>query len=163
MLKKKCGSWRLCEDFRGLNDKTKPDRYPIPFVTDFTHQLAGCTIFSKIDLVRGYHQVPIEQSDIEKTAIVTPFGFGYRISCVRADRRKIILSWTASQESIKRIRIRCNLIQRNFLRGRVEKKIIIESQNCNVKETTRLILLLIWNTLINVKYTLINVKYLNRC
>lgn len=37
LAKKKDGTWRLCGDYRGLNAKTKPDKYPIPFVTDFTH------------------------------------------------------------------------------------------------------------------------------
>lgn len=74
IVSKKDGSWRLCGDYRGLNEKTKPDRYPILFVTDFTHQLANCTTFSKIDLDRAYHKVPINESDIEKSAICTPFG-----------------------------------------------------------------------------------------
>ncbi len=53
---------------------TEDDRYPLPSIQDFTANLAGCTIFSKIDLVKGYHQVPMAESDIPKTAICTPFG-----------------------------------------------------------------------------------------
>jgi Reverse transcriptase (RNA-dependent DNA polymerase) len=49
------------------------DRYPLPNIQDFTSQLHGCTVFSKIDLVKGYHQVPVAAEDIPKTAIVTPF------------------------------------------------------------------------------------------
>jgi hypothetical protein len=45
-----------------------------PSIQDFTANLAGCTIFSKIDLVKGYHQVPMAENDIPKTAICTPFG-----------------------------------------------------------------------------------------
>jgi len=74
MVEKADGSWRPCGDFRRLNLVTEPDSYPLPNMLDFAHVAAGCSIFSKIDLRKGYHQIPVHPDDICKTAISTPFG-----------------------------------------------------------------------------------------
>ena len=57
MVKKKDGSWRPCGDYRRLNLATTPDQYPLPNMQDVAAKLHGCTVFSKVDLVKGYHQV----------------------------------------------------------------------------------------------------------
>lgn len=86
LVRKKDKSWRICGDFRRLNSVTIPDRYPLPHIHDFSHGLSGKKIFSKIDLVKAYHQIPIDTVDIPKTAVITPIGlfeyvymtFGFR-------------------------------------------------------------------------------------
>ena len=68
------GSWRPCGNFRRLNGRIKADCYPVPHIQDFASRLSGKTIFSKIDLIKGYHQIPVHAMDIPKTAVITPFG-----------------------------------------------------------------------------------------
>jgi hypothetical protein len=74
MVPKDTTDLRPCGDFRFLNRITKPDRYPIPHIQDFTQGLEGMKVFAKIDLMRAFHQIPIHPDDIEKTAVITPFG-----------------------------------------------------------------------------------------
>lgn len=71
---KKNNGWRPCGDYRMLNARTIPDRYPVRHIHDFTHNISGCRVFSTIDLEKAYNQVPTFEDDIEKTAITTPFG-----------------------------------------------------------------------------------------
>uniref|UniRef100_A0A1X7VWW4 Reverse transcriptase domain-containing protein n=1 Tax=Amphimedon queenslandica TaxID=400682 RepID=A0A1X7VWW4_AMPQE len=72
--KKTAGDWRPCGDYMALNQTTIPDRYPIPHIQDLTTNLHRTKIFSKIDLVHAFHQIPVHPDDVPKTAIATPIG-----------------------------------------------------------------------------------------
>ncbi|TYK03711.1 ty3-gypsy retrotransposon protein [Cucumis melo var. makuwa] len=73
-VKKKDGSMHLCIDYRELNKVTVKNRYPLPRIDDLFDQLQGATVFSKIDLRSGYHQLRIRDSDIPKTAFRSRYG-----------------------------------------------------------------------------------------
>ncbi|GFX00375.1 retrovirus-related Pol polyprotein from transposon opus [Trichonephila clavipes] len=60
-------------DYRQLNSVTEFDSYPIPYLNDFAHALHGKRIFSKIDIFKAFHQIPIAECDIPKTAVTTPW------------------------------------------------------------------------------------------
>ena len=68
------GGWRVCGDYRRLNAQTTDDKYPVRSLQDFTTDLHGKKIFSKIDLFKGYHQIPVADEDVCKTGVITPFG-----------------------------------------------------------------------------------------
>ena len=74
MVKKENGEWRPCGNYRLLNDQTTPDSYTVPHIQDFVANLTANTVFSNIDLVHAYNQIPVHEDNIAKTAILTPFG-----------------------------------------------------------------------------------------
>jgi hypothetical protein len=73
-MEKKDGTQRMCVDYRSLNEVTIKNKYPLPRIKDLFDQMKGASIFSKIDLRSGYHQLKIRELDIPKTAFRTRYG-----------------------------------------------------------------------------------------
>ena len=79
VVPKKCDSqgnrrWRMVIDFRGLNDKTVGDAYPLPNITAILDQLGKSKYFSVLDLASGFHQIEVEPADRPKIAFSTSYG-----------------------------------------------------------------------------------------
>ncbi|GJX68167.1 putative reverse transcriptase domain-containing protein [Tanacetum coccineum] len=112
-VKKKDGSFRMCIDYRELNKLTVKNRYPLPRIDDLFDQLQGSSIYSKIDLRSGYHQLRVREQDIPKTAFQTRRG-------IHVDPAKIesIKDW-ASPKTPTEIRQFLGLVgyYRRFIEG----------------------------------------------
>jgi transposase InsO family protein len=84
MSKKKSGAWRVCIDYRRLNEITVPDRYPLPRIPDLLYRIQRSRFFVALDLRAGYWQIPVDDESIPYTAFrcfkglyefcVMPFG-----------------------------------------------------------------------------------------
>ncbi|GJR15200.1 putative reverse transcriptase domain-containing protein [Tanacetum coccineum] len=73
-FKKKDGSFRMCIDYRELNKLTVKNRYPLPKIDDLFDQLQGSSVYSKIDIQSGYHQLRVREEDFPKMAFKTRYG-----------------------------------------------------------------------------------------
>ena len=99
-IKKKDGSIRMCIDYRKLNAVTKPDRFPLPNLTESVFSLYGNKFFSSLDLRRAYYQIEIDEDSKEYTAFSTPnnhyefnrlsFGLRNAPSCFQREIQKVI-------------------------------------------------------------------------
>ncbi|GKA86931.1 reverse transcriptase domain-containing protein [Tanacetum coccineum] len=71
--------WRVCIDYRKLNDATRKDHFPLPFMDQMLERLAGNEFYCFLDGFSGYFQIPIDPQDQEKTTFTCPYGtFAYK-------------------------------------------------------------------------------------
>lgn len=73
LVTKKDGSFQLCGNYRQINNVMDPNRYPLLYPQEFTTNFASKIVFSKLDFVRVYHQVPIAATKFHKSAVLIPF------------------------------------------------------------------------------------------
>ena len=74
MVPKVDGTLRLCTDFRKVNNCTVPDPFPLPRIEDLIDRVGKAKYLTKLDMTRGYWQVPPDDPSVAISAFVTPFG-----------------------------------------------------------------------------------------
>ncbi|QLL34080.1 hypothetical protein HG536_0F04050 [Torulaspora globosa] len=80
LVRKKDGSFRLCVDYRVLNNATIKDPFPLPRIEVLLAKIGNSAVFSTLDLHSGYHQIPVKEEDIPKTAFTIHDGkYQYRV------------------------------------------------------------------------------------
>jgi len=81
LVPKKEDGWKICGDYRVLNARTIPDQYSIRHIADYAQEVAGRKIFSTIDLVKAYYQIPVHPDDIAKQPSSRPWDFSNSHMC----------------------------------------------------------------------------------
>ncbi|GJR74881.1 putative reverse transcriptase domain-containing protein [Tanacetum coccineum] len=119
-VKKKDGSFRMCIDYRELNKLTIKNRYPLPRIDDLFDQLQGSSVYSKIDLRSGYHQLRIKEEDIPITAFRTRYGhFEFQFVIVFID--DILVYSKDEEEYEKHLKIILELLKKERLYAKFSK------------------------------------------
>nr|GEW11453.1 DNA-directed DNA polymerase [Tanacetum cinerariifolium] len=111
-------SWKVCIDYRNLNDATRKDHFPLPFMDQMLERLTGNEFYCFLDGFSGYFQIPIDPQDQEKTTFTCPYGtFAYRRMpfglCNAPDtfqRKGIVLGHKISKSGIKVDRAKVDVI-----------------------------------------------------
>lgn len=141
-VRKKDGSIRLCIDYRQLNKVTIPDKFPVPNLSDSLFGLHGTKFFTRLDLVRGYYQIPIDEQSRELTAFSTPrnhwqfkrlsFGLKNAPSAFQREIQAVLSSFPSNKviAYIDDILIMSSTFQEHLL---LVGKVLITLQNFNIK------------------------------
>jgi len=75
LVPKNNGTWRMCVDYRKLNDITEKDAYPLPYIEEILYSVGNDVKFlSTLDLFSGFHQIPMKKEDRDKTCFTTIYG-----------------------------------------------------------------------------------------
>ncbi|PKA51295.1 RNA-directed DNA polymerase like [Apostasia shenzhenica] len=89
MVKKANGKWRMCIDFRALNQACPKDTYPLPRINMMVDRTSGYSVMSFLDAFSGYRQIRMAKEDAEKTAFITDFGIFVTMLCPSVSRTPV--------------------------------------------------------------------------
>ncbi|GJW92072.1 putative reverse transcriptase domain-containing protein [Tanacetum coccineum] len=121
-VKKKDGSFRMCIDYRELNKLTIKNRYPLPRIDDLFDQLQGSSVYSKIDLRSGYHQLRVRDEDIPKTAFRTRYEhYEFQVMPFGLTNAPAVFMDLMNQEHANHLRIILELLRKEKLYAKFSK------------------------------------------
>ncbi|GJV99643.1 putative reverse transcriptase domain-containing protein [Tanacetum coccineum] len=121
-VKKKDGSFRMCIDYRELNKLTVKNRYPLPRIDDLFDQLQGSSVYSKIDLRSGYHQLRVREEDIPKTAFRTRYGhYEFQVMKFRFDKAPESIHGPYESEHKEHLKLILELLKKEELYAKFSK------------------------------------------
>ncbi|KAL0556517.1 hypothetical protein IC582_005031 [Cucumis melo] len=133
LVKKKDGSWQFCVDYSALDRVNIPDKFPIPVIEELFDELSGASMFSKIDLKAGYHQIRMCKEDVEKTVfrtheghcefLVMPFGLTNAPSTFQALMNSIFKPYLRKslEEHLQHLELVLEVLRENELYANTKK------------------------------------------
>ncbi|GJV17911.1 putative reverse transcriptase domain-containing protein [Tanacetum coccineum] len=121
-VKKNDGSFRMCIDYQELNELAVKNRYPLPRIDDLFDQLQGSSVYSKIDLRLGYHQLRVREEYILKTAFRTHYGhYEFQDYAIWFDKRTCRIHGPYESKHIEHLKLILELLEKEELYAKFSK------------------------------------------
>ncbi|GJZ48218.1 hypothetical protein Tco_0602050 [Tanacetum coccineum] len=103
--------WRVCIDYRKLNEATRKDHFPLPFMDQMLERLAGNEFYYFLDGFSGYFQIPIDPQDQEKTTFTCPYGTFANLIVTKLDGTKKFIDKIGELRAVSGLMLGASVVQ----------------------------------------------------